>query len=580
MKRHVIVLLAAVFFMGLLYAGDAECDTFYTEYNYGRTPDPNSHASLEAYTAMYGLRAPNATAGTPEPEGKFLTDPYTSGSEPSTLLSAFDQRRQPEDYLGNPTDYRFMYSTRKFDSPDSVSFSTANCNGTNCARTIYAFPAQNPLVNVSGYASAGDLQLHGATAASATGSGASPVAKTTEKMAINNSFTLGSGTSGLLAGATSRLTVSFRLNGTLRADTNAYSHMDASFNITTGPENNILNILSVTGDANLNNNPTGQLGHGIATTPTGTGHLAYSTNTGTNVVNDPLPGITSIYGYDTGVLTLYFDALVGTTYDLTLALNLLSEAYGNSGAEGVSLTDFSNTLGPSIFSTDGTVLLWDVPPTNSTDTTPDSFTFTDQTNVELNTTGTSNTITVSGINAATPISITGGTYSINGGSYTSVDGTVSNGNTVTVQLLSSGSYTTTTNATLTIGGVSDTFSVTTQAAPASDSGGNNSGCFIATAAFGSPMAGQVEILRQFRDRYLLTNDFGRKFVAWYYRNGPVAADYIKDKPLAKATVRVTLYPLIGFSLLLISGILPFVIIGLLLSALLFLRFRPKKVSAT
>jgi hypothetical protein len=71
---------------------------------------------------------------------------------------------------------------------------------------------------------------------------------------------------------------------------------------------------------------------------------------------------------------------------------------------------------------------------------------------------------------------------------------------------------------------------------------------------------------------------GRKFVAWYYRNGPAAASYIKDKPLAKAAVRVTLYPLIGFSFLLISGYLPFVIFGLLLSALLFLQFRPKKLS--
>jgi Abnormal spindle-like microcephaly-assoc'd, ASPM-SPD-2-Hydin len=98
------------------------------------------------------------------------------------------------------------------------------------------------------------------------------------------------------------------------------------------------------------------------------------------------------------------------------------------------------------------------------DIIPDPFTFTDQTNVALSTVITSNTITVSGIDAASPISITvGGTYSINGGAYTNAGGTVSNGNTVTVRQTSSGSYSTTTNATLTIGGVSDTFSVTTQA---------------------------------------------------------------------------------------------------------------------
>jgi len=93
------------------------------------------------------------------------------------------------------------------------------------------------------------------------------------------------------------------------------------------------------------------------------------------------------------------------------------------------------------------------------------------------------------------------------------------------------------------------------------------------------MAGQVEILRQFRDRYLLTNNLGRKFVAWYYRNGPVAANRIEDKPLIKAAIRVAMYPLIGFSFLLVSGYLPFVIVGFLLAAFLFLRLRPKNEPA-
>ncbi|MCK7468185.1 MAG: hypothetical protein MZU91_08720 [Desulfosudis oleivorans] len=106
---------------------------------------------------------------------------------------------------------------------------------------------------------------------------------------------------------------------------------------------------------------------------------------------------------------------------------------------------------------------------------------------------------------------------------------------------------------------------------------SNQNCFIATAAFGSPLAGQVEILRQFRDKYLLTNALGQKFVAWYYNNGPIAANWIKDKPLAKVAVQAALYPLIGFSFLLIGGYLPFVTVGLLLSTLLFLRFRPKKI---
>ena len=96
------------------------------------------------------------------------------------------------------------------------------------------------------------------------------------------------------------------------------------------------------------------------------------------------------------------------------------------------------------------------------------FAFTDRTWVTLNTEFTSNTITVSWIDAAAPIFITGGTYSINDGLFTSANGTVYNGDTVKVRLTSSGSYSTTMNATLTIGGVSKTFSVTTKSDPLSD----------------------------------------------------------------------------------------------------------------
>jgi hypothetical protein len=210
-------------------------------------------------------------------------------------------------------------------------------------------------------------------------------------------------------------------------------------------------------------------------------------------------------------------------------------------------------------------------------TTPDSFMFIDQVNVPFNTVLNSNVITVSGLGAEADIGIINGEYKINSGSYTSATAKVKNGDAVTVRQTSANNYSTTTNVTLTIGGVSDTFSVTTKDKPASKGDGGGGGCFIATAAFGSPMAGQVEILRQFRDRYLLTNAAGKKFVAWYYRNGPFAAHWIEDKPVAKAAVRTALYPLIGFSFILISGYLPFVIGMLLLSALVCVRGRAKRL---
>ncbi|MEE9911669.1 MAG: hypothetical protein K4571_08080 [Deltaproteobacteria bacterium] len=210
------------------------------------------------------------------------------------------------------------------------------------------------------------------------------------------------------------------------------------------------------------------------------------------------------------------------------------------------------------------------------DVTPDPFIFDNQTGVALNTVISSNSITVSGINAPAPVSITGGTYAVNDGAFQSAAGTVKNGDTVKVQLTSSGTPLTTTQAVLTIGSVSGAFSVTTRAAGGAGDGGGGGGCFIATAAFGSSLAGQVEILRQFRDRYLMPHAFGRTFVNWYYRHSPPIAGYLQDSPLARAAVRSALYPLIGFSALLLSGLLPLAAAGLLLSAFLFLRFRLRK----
>ena len=98
------------------------------------------------------------------------------------------------------------------------------------------------------------------------------------------------------------------------------------------------------------------------------------------------------------------------------------------------------------------------------DTTPDPFSFVDQTNVALSSTITSAPIAVSGINSPTPISVVGGLYSINGGGFTAAAGSVSDGDMIRVQQTSSSAFSTAVNTTVTIGGVSDTFTSTTMAA--------------------------------------------------------------------------------------------------------------------
>src|SRR5690606_17437736 len=93
---------------------------------------------------------------------------------------------------------------------------------------------------------------------------------------------------------------------------------------------------------------------------------------------------------------------------------------------------------------------------------PDAFSFAPLTDVPTGA-PVESAVTVRGINAAAPISVAGGTYSINSGAFTSASGTVSSGQTVRLRVDASADFETTVEATLTIGGVSGVFSVTTYA---------------------------------------------------------------------------------------------------------------------
>jgi len=72
-------------------------------------------------------------------------------------------------------------------------------------------------------------------------------------------------------------------------------------------------------------------------------------------------------------------------------------------------------------------------------------------------------------------------------------------------------------------------------------------CFIATAAYGTPMAEEIEILRQFRDEYLLTNPLGQALVDLYYSISPPIADLITEHPSLKPIVRAGLLPAVAVS---------------------------------
>jgi GH35 family endo-1,4-beta-xylanase len=72
-------------------------------------------------------------------------------------------------------------------------------------------------------------------------------------------------------------------------------------------------------------------------------------------------------------------------------------------------------------------------------------------------------------------------------------------------------------------------------------------CFIATAAYGMPMAEEIEILREFRDEYLLTSPLGRALVDLYYKVSPLIAEFITEHPRLKPIVRAGLLPVVVMS---------------------------------
>ena len=75
------------------------------------------------------------------------------------------------------------------------------------------------------------------------------------------------------------------------------------------------------------------------------------------------------------------------------------------------------------------------------------------------------------------------------------------------------------------------------------------GCLIATAAFGSEMAPQVQFLRELRDNTILQTESGSAFMSgfnqFYYSFSPAIADYERENPAFKEAVKITLTPLLA-----------------------------------
>lgn len=87
------------------------------------------------------------------------------------------------------------------------------------------------------------------------------------------------------------------------------------------------------------------------------------------------------------------------------------------------------------------------------------------------------------------------------------------------------------------------------------------GCFIATAAYGTPLADEIGVLRTFRDTHLLSNGPGTALVETYYRVSPPIADLAAQHPAFAHLIRIALAPVIlifamdsGGAMLILLGI--------------------------
>jgi len=173
-----------------------------------------------------------------------------------------------------------------------------------------------------------------------------------------------------------------------------------------------------------------------------------------------------------------------------------------------------------------------------------------------------------------------GIYDYDGGAYVTIEANPNNGYELSAW---SGDASGTTNP-ITIAMDSDKSIAANFSAITTGNGddtGKKGGCFIATAAYGSPLHSYVRILQDFRNKWLMPSKLGRTLVDFYYKYSPFVANIIAKRKVLKIAVQINLMPLVvfGYSMVHFGPMFTIVMLVLIFALpILFIASYRKKLS--
>lgn len=281
----------------------------------------------------------------------------------STLVFGYADYSTSGDY--NPTNSLDPgWYTARDNAADSVSYSRP-------VGDMLTIGAGKSYVTTSGYANAGTLSM-GVTGWANSMAGNMKFSDARMRAGVSNQFTVLSGTSGLSDGDTTSLTLLFKVDGVLQAEARSYpgfgwahAEMSADLSVRDSSTNSRLASLDAYGMVEASEIYMPIWGYSHTSSweeswggASNLGTLPTHSNSGTEKNYNENFLYPVDLSFDTGVMNLTFEAIVGHTINVSADLS----TYVNAEHEGEAFADFSRTFGFDVASMgNGVQLAWNIP---------------------------------------------------------------------------------------------------------------------------------------------------------------------------------------------------------------------------